>query len=92
MLLNVVDGTDIRMIERRRGACLTLEPFQRLRICGHVLGKKFQGHETAELAVFGLIDHTHAAATEFFHDAVLANRLADQGWGVRHVPGILGLL
>src|ERR1019366_829920 len=40
--------------------------------------------------VFGLVDYTHAAAAEFFHDAVVGNRLADQRGGIRHQWHILG--
>ena len=42
-------------------------------------GKKFQGDEAAELGVFGFVDHTHAAATEQFEDAVMRDGLADHG-------------
>jgi hypothetical protein len=33
--------------------------------------QKFQCDETFEAGIFGLIDHTHAAATQPLHDAVV---------------------
>jgi hypothetical protein len=32
----------------------------------------------AQLAVFGLVPHTHAATTELFQDAVVSDGLADR--------------
>jgi hypothetical protein len=40
--------------------------------------KELDGHEPAQLGVFGLVDHTHSAATEFFDDAVMRKGLAEQ--------------
>ena len=55
----------------------TAEPFEGLRVARDVLGEKFQRDETAELGVFGLVDDSHAAAAEFFEDAVVGDGLAD---------------
>jgi hypothetical protein len=43
-----------------------------------------------ESSILGLVDHTHSAATEFLHDAVVRNGLADErvgGWHVEHILG-----
>ena len=64
------------MVQRRGGARLAPEALERVRIVGH-FGKELERDEAAELGVFGLVDHTHAAATEFLDDAVVRNSLAD---------------
>jgi hypothetical protein len=40
-------------------------------------GHELEGDEPAEFGVFGLIDHTHAAATELLRDAAVGNCLAN---------------
>ena len=49
--------------------------------CGDVFGEELEGDEAAELDVFGLVDHAHAAAAEFFEDAIVRDGLADH-WSV----------
>jgi hypothetical protein len=65
------------------------ESFQRLRIMRHFVRQKFQGHESAQADVFGLVHNAHATAAEFFHYAVVRNVLADEGNGVCHWTHIL---
>ncbi len=48
-----------------------------LRVTGNVLKKKFEGNKTFEPRVFGFVDHSHAADTELFQDAVVRNDPAD---------------
>jgi len=40
--------------------------------------------------IFGLVDHAHAALTEFFENAVVRDRLPEERVGVRHSAVILG--
>ena len=42
------------------------------------------------MKVAGFVHHTHPAFTDFLKDAVVRNRLTDEGVGVRHVDAILG--
>src|SRR6516164_3695363 len=74
---NLMDGADIRMVEGRRSTRLTLEALERRPVARHVLRQELQGDSTAELGVFGLVDHAHSAATELLQDAVVRNDLAD---------------
>ena len=41
-------------------------------------GQEFEGDATTQANVFGLVNDAHAAATEFFGDAVMRDRLTDQ--------------
>jgi hypothetical protein len=51
-----------------------------LRIFGDLVGQKLESDEAAELDVFGLVDHTHAAAAEFLDDTIVRDGLADHFW------------
>ncbi len=87
VFLDVVDGADVRMVEGGGGASFSLEALEGLWILGDVVGKKFQGYETAEFGVFGFVNDTHSAAAEFFDDAVIGDGLADEGGGIGHGRG-----
>src|SRR5208337_3396893 len=76
-LADLIDGADVRMIQRRCGTGLAAEAFQRLRVLGYVRRKELEGNETAKFSVFGLIDHTHPAAAELLGDAIVRDGLAD---------------
>ena len=82
-----VDGTNIGVIESRRGSRLPAETFQSLRIAGQVLGQKFQCHKAAKLSVFGLVNHTHPTAAQLPYNAVMGHSTAS-----RKVLILLGLL
>src|SRR5215471_21755670 len=61
------------MVQSGGGARFTLKTLQSLAVLGKMLRQELQGDEAAELGVLGLIDHTHPAATELLHDAVMRN-------------------
>src|SRR4029077_9563683 len=71
------------MVERGSGLRFTLEAAQRVRIAADFVGQEFQRHEAVQARILGLVNHTHAAAAEFFENAVMRNGLPDQ------VPRIL---
>ena len=50
----------------------------RLSVLRNIVGQELQGDKAMELGVFGLIHHTHTAATELFDDAVMRDGLADE--------------
>ena len=77
------------MVERRGGARFTLKALNRLGVAGETFRQEFQRHETAELGVLRLVNHAHAAATEFFDDAVVRDGSTDQ---VRRAPRALILV
>ncbi len=75
MFTDFVDGADIGMIQRRRRARLPAKAFQRLRVARKFIRQKFEGNKAAQLGVLRLIDHTHAAATQLFDNAVVRDGL-----------------
>src|ERR1700745_3292633 len=77
LLVDFVNGADIRVIEGRGGPSFSLETFQCLWIGGYVGGQEFEGDGASEFDVFGLIDDAHATAAEFVDDAVVGDGLAN---------------
>ena len=80
LLVDFVDGANVGMIESGSGTGFAAEAFQRLMIFGYVVGQEFQGNKAAQLGVFRLVNHAHAATTELLDDAVVRDGLADHGW------------
>src|ERR1700676_1595979 len=54
LLIDLVNGADIRMIQGRGGFGLALETAERLGILGYVVRQELEGYETAKLDVLGL--------------------------------------
>src|SRR5216684_2013743 len=73
--VNFVNRTDIRMVQRGGGPRLAAKTLKRLRVFGEFFGKKLQPNMAAELQVFGLVNHAHAAAAELAEDVVMGNLL-----------------
>src|SRR5450759_2129671 len=81
LLVNVVDGADVGMVQRRGGASFPPQALQRMPVVSQIVGKKLEGDETAETCVLGLVDHTHPAAAELFDDSIVRGGLADHEMG-----------
>ena len=64
VLVDVVDGDDGRMIERRRRSCFPLEATEPLRIGRELVGQDFDRGFTPELGVLGAVDLAHPTGTE----------------------------
>jgi hypothetical protein len=84
LLVNLMDGADIWMIERRSGASLTAETFQRLMIFGYVVRKEFQRNKAPQLGVFRLVDDSHTTTAKLFKDAIVGDGFADHVWPVAY--------
>ena len=84
LLPDLVNRADVRVIQRRRGACFPLKSLQRIWIARQFLGQELQGDVAAEARVLSLVDDSHSAATEFLDDFVVGNDLAGQNLCVRH--------
>ena len=78
VIVNFVDGANVRMIQRGCRLRFALKAAEYLRIFGDIVRQKLQRHKAAELQILSLVNHTHAAATEFFDDPVVRNSLADE--------------
>jgi hypothetical protein len=52
----------------------------RLAVLCDIFGEELQGNEAIEPGVFGFVNHTHAATTKFFDNAVVRDGLADHLW------------
>src|SRR5262249_11747627 len=74
---DVVDGTDVRVVQARGGARLALKTLDGDDIGGRILGQKFQGHHAAETAVPRLVDDSHPTASHLFEDVVVGHRLSE---------------
>src|SRR5882762_1985460 len=79
-LTDVVDGADIRMVQCGSGLCFALEACQGLGILGDLVGQEFERDKAMQPGVLGLVDDSHAAATELFDDAVVRDGLANHCW------------
>src|SRR5438309_11553919 len=71
-----MNRADARVIQRRCGLGLTSKPLQGLAILGHAFRQELKGDKAVQPRVFGLVDNTHAAATELLDDAVVRDGLA----------------
>jgi hypothetical protein len=86
MLPNLVDSTDIGMVERRPSAGFATEPLQRRWVERHVVRKKFKRDQAAEFCVLGRVDNTHPTTTQLLDDAVARDDLTDHSDGCRQLP------
>ena len=77
VLADLVNGANIGMVESRRCSSLAAKAFQGLRVLRQFVGQEFKGDETAKFGVLSLVDHSHAAAAEFFDNAVVRDGLVD---------------
>src|ERR1035437_978669 len=76
LLVNVVDGADVGMVQRRGGASFAPQALQRMPVVSQIVGKKLEGDETAETCVLGLTPPPPPAAPELLDDAVVRDGCA----------------
>ena len=67
------------MIESGGSLGFPLKPIQCTAILGYVFRQEFQGDESAQRSIHGLIDNAHSPAADFFDDPIATQRLADHG-------------
>ena len=77
VLADFIDRADIGMIQCGGGAGFAAKTLESLRILRNIFGEKLQGDEAAEIGVFGLVNDSHASATELFDNPVVGERSAD---------------
>ena len=76
MLVDVVNGADVGMIERRGGLGLAPETLQSRAVPGESLRQELERDESVQPGVFGLVDDAHTPAAQFLEDTVVRNSLA----------------
>jgi hypothetical protein len=74
LLVDLEDGADVGMVQRRGGLRLAQKALAVLQGMGR---KKLQRDCTPQLRVFSLVDDTHPALAELLEDAVVRDGLAD---------------
>ena len=79
VLVNIVNGADVRVIQSRGGAGFALKTLERLSVGSESVGEEFERDAAAEAGVLGFVDDAHAATAEFAEDAIVRDGLADHG-------------
>ena len=74
---DIVDGADVRVIQRRRRTRFPLKSFARLRILSQLFRKELQRHAPAEALVFRLVHNAHPATTQLSDNAVMGDCLIE---------------
>ena len=77
VLVDLVDRTDARMVQRRRGSSLAHEALDHLSVVGAIRREELERHVARELEVFGLVDDAHAAGAERSNNSIMRNSRAD---------------
>ena len=75
--IDLIDGADMRVIERRRRLGFALELAERGGICGKRVRNELQRNRTAEPSVLGLVDHAHPACAEQLDDVIPRDRASN---------------
>ena len=76
-LPEVINGDDVRMVQRRQRLRLPRETFGKFRVAHAFRREKFQCDETVQGLLSCLVNHTHAAATEAFENFKLREMWGD---------------
>ena len=80
VLADFVDGADVGMVQGGGGAGFAAKALEGLRDRATDRRAEISGRRSGRVGVLGLVDHAHAAAAEFFDDAVVRDGLADHCW------------
>jgi hypothetical protein len=76
-LVDLVDGADVRVVQRRRRARFTQKPTDRLLVADPVRGQELERDRARELGVFRFVHDAHAAGTERFEHTIMGDDFAD---------------
>jgi hypothetical protein len=76
-ITDIVNGADVGMVQRRRGARFALEALERLRILRHLFRKELERDHAAEPRVLGFVDRTHPSGPNLFDNAIMGKALAN---------------
>ena len=73
VLADVVDGANVRMIQRGSRPGLRSQPLNRLRVLAEFVGYELQRDLAAQAGVLAGVDHTHPARAQLARDAIVRN-------------------
>ncbi len=71
LVINLMDGTNVCMIQGRGGFGLALQAANCLRVSGDIVGKELQRDKAIQFDILGFVNHAHASTTEPCDDAVV---------------------
>ena len=74
LVADVMEGADVRVVQRRDGFGFSLESLLEIRISRNVLGQHLDGDGAVQAGVAGLVDLTHPARADLGGDAVGTER------------------
>jgi hypothetical protein len=74
---DIIDGTDMRMIDARCSSCFSPESFQRRWIGWQDFRQELDCHFASEADVFRAVDHAHASTAQMRNNSVVRNGTAD---------------
>ncbi len=77
VLADFVNGADVGVVQGGSRARLTTETLQGLCILGNTFRQELHGDKAAQFRIFGLVHHSHAAASELAGNFVVGKALAD---------------
>ena len=77
LIVNFINGADVRMVQCRGSFRFALKAGEGLRVSRNVVGQKLERYEAVEFHILGLVNHTHAATAQLLDDAVVRDGLAD---------------
>ena len=79
VLIDLMDGADIRVVEGRSSLRFPLESFNCMTVLGYCLGEELQGDKAAQGSVLGFVDDTHPSAAQFLNYPIVRNGLTGLG-------------
>jgi hypothetical protein len=90
LLSDIVDGTDVRMVETGSSLSFATKTRKKVLVGSDVLRKKLQGDKSAETSVFSLENNPHTPATKLLDDSVVGDCLANHRQVADVASAILG--
>ena len=76
LLADIINRTDVGVIQGGSGASLALKTTQGLRIAGEGIRQEFERDKAVQARIFGFIDHAHPSSAQLFDNAVMGDRVA----------------
>src|ERR1039458_928883 len=77
LIVNFVDGTNVRVDQCGGGLGFAVEAAERLRVFAYVVRQEFERDKATDFDILSLVDDTHAATAELLDDAIVRDGLTD---------------